>query len=159
MSQGARPQPQRWSRLGERLFCGFLLVALPAVLVLLIIDTEHFARHHESARGDVVDVKIVCTPASSGGANCREDTYLRFVTAEGRDVIATITSPFGGPDVGEVVTVYYDKDDPRRARLDSGWSFSELCCVAFVVGLWLMAIQPFRGKYRQSTPTHHGPNP
>jgi hypothetical protein len=58
-------------------------------------------------------------------------------------VTATIPgATYDRPEDGELVTVYYDSDDPDRATLDPGpWSFSHQVCVISVAVLGLVAIR------------------
>lgn len=138
MSQG-RPllRPQRPGRVAK-VFYGLLFVALPALAVLMVADTWHFARNHESARAEVIHVETKC----HGGITlpCVIDTTVRFVTSSGRTIETVRTDAYGSGQVGDFFTIYYDPNDPGDTRTPPSWPIGWVLIMVVIIYSWLASI-------------------
>lgn len=129
-----------------RVLYGLLLVALPPLGVLIVSDTVHFARNHQSARAEVLHVETEC----HGGhpQPCVVNTTVRFVISSGRTIEATLNDPYLPGRVGDFFTIYYDPGDPRDARTIPSWPIGWVLFIVVIIFSWIGAVSALFRGYR-----------
>jgi hypothetical protein len=127
---------------------GALLFAVGA---FLLRTNRRFDRRAQRAPGEVVDVRWRTQTSSAGGVRHTGYPVLRFTLPDGDTVetVARATTSLDAMHEGQPVTVLYDPDNPRQARLDTRAAgagstllpavFMSIGGVLAVIGLALLA--------------------
>lgn len=112
-------------------------VILLVICVVTAVGSVQFRADSETATGTVVGVEPhrSCHRDSDHRMSCGTSYFpvVRYRTADGRQVTFSASSGSSHrPQVGDQVTVLYDKGDPDHARVDS---FAEFWLAPLITGL------------------------
>lgn len=105
-----------------------------SISAILLIASMSVAIWHSNAQSERADIR---NNGQKTAANVISRTEIEFRTPEGLVKARPIVAPTQGTlKVYDIITVYYDKDNPKRVVLDQDDT-------AFNITMWIVAIKLF----------------
>jgi hypothetical protein len=139
----AKADPARRTRTRAEYLAAALFVSITFPLVaLLLIDDTSFQRHHGDATATITSVRVSTECGGYPVPTCTDQYYptVRFTTGQG-DAIEVATSDFRAENTstikkGNTIAVHYDPNDPRDARLSTGWDGHDVFLISCMIVIY-----------------------
>ena len=126
----------------RKLGCAFILLPISAVIMLGVSIWYAISSYGFYSNGIEVESTVVRLESShsSDSGTTYSPVYRYIVDGQEYEYESVNSSSPPSHDVGEVVTLLYDPDDPGRARVNSFWELWLLPVILCPVSLFMVLL-------------------